>query len=533
MSTRKEHVLGVVPLDLDTFMGVVRGTCRISLGNDARSRMEQCVEFRRKLAASDRTIYGVNTGFGKLADTVIAPARQAELQRNLLRSHAVGWGPALSCLEVRGMILLRAASLAHGFSGARPAVVEQLLWLLESEVTPWIPSRGSVGASGDLAPLAHLALVLMGEGHVLDKEGHPEPAAAVLLQWDREPLRLEAKEGLALINGTQLMNSLGLLALDRGQHLVEAATIAAMLSLEALEGSAHPLGEAYQRLRPHGGICDVAAACRTLLSGSGILEAHRGCSRVQDPYSVRCLAQVLGSSLDVLRHACEVLVLEADSVTDNPVLLPEQGEVITGGHFHGQPLAHQLDFIYQSLSEVANISERRINLMLGGNGGRLPRFLARRPGLESGLMIAQYLAAALVSENKNKAFPAAVDSIPTSDGQEDHVSMGSVGALKLSALLDRCQAVIGLEMLTAARALQFLSRDDLAAELHHKPKTTSPALAAILEELAQIADLDPGDRPLTHDLNRVVAWIDQSVWPAETKACLGSLAVEHYPRNGA
>ncbi len=521
----QKHSLGEGPLSLGLFLRIVNGTCSVQLGEKARCRVEKCAEFRRRLACSDRTVYGVNTGFGKLADTVIAPTQQAELQRNLLRSHAVGWGPALSVREVRGMVLLRAASLAHGYSGASAGVVEQLIWLLENEVTPWIPSRGSVGASGDLAPLAHLALVLMGEGHVLTSDGKPQPAGPILQGLGRAPLTLEAKEGLALINGTQLMNSLGWLAVARGQHLLEAATMASMLSLEALEGSDRPLGQAYNQLRPHQGILDIATTCRALLAGSQILSSHRSCQRVQDPYSVRCTPQVLGASLDSLRHACAVFTVEADSVTDNPILLPDEEEVVTGGHFHGQPLALQLDALYQALSEVANIAERRINLMLSGNGGRLPRFLARKPGLESGLMIAQYLAAALVSENKNSAFPAAVDSIPTSDGQEDHVSMGSVGALKLSTLLDRCQAVVGLEMLTAGRALQFITRPDLAAELHHEPLATSSALGEVLVELGQVAHLEPEDRSLTHDLDRVVAWLDQAQWPDSARNCLAPLWV--------
>ncbi len=520
------HVLGEMPLDLESFMGIVRGARGVRLGAQARERMLRCAAFRRDLAASSRTVYGVNTGFGKLADTVIPSAQQERLQRNLLRSHAAGWGPPLGRMETRGMIILRAASLAHGYSGARPEVVEQLLWLLEHDVVPRIPSRGSVGASGDLAPLAHLALVLTGEGHVLDDSGRTIPAGEVLAELGRAPLCLEAKEGLALINGTQLMNSLGLVAVAAGGRLIEAATVAAMLSLEALEGSSGPLGEAYHLLRPHPGILDVARAGRMLLEGSGTLAAHRNCSRVQDPYSVRCAAQVLGSSLDVLRHACRVFLVEADSVTDNPVLLPESQEVVTGGHFHGQPLALQLDAVYQALSEIANIAERRINLMLGGNGGRLPRFLARNPGLESGLMIAQYLAAALVSENKNSAFPAAVDSIPTSDGQEDHVSMGSIGALKLGPLLERVRAVIGLEMLTAGRALQFLSRDDLAAERHRNPVFTSPALQDVLAGLGQVADLDPGDRSLTDELAGVTQWLEDTAWTQAVRTCLEPLRIE-------
>ena len=530
-------ILGDQDLDLAAFVAVCRGERAVELGSAGRERIVRCDAFRRELAAGERRIYGVNTGFGRLADTVIPGDQQAQLQVNLLRSHAVGWGPALGREEVRGMILLRAASLAHGFSGVRADVVDQLLWLLAEDVVPWVPSRGSVGASGDLAPLAHLALVLIGEGHVQDASGLPIPAGCVLERAGRPPLSLEAKEGLALINGTQLMNGLGLLAVDRGLNLVRSAAVAAMLSLEALEGSAQPLGEAYHRLRPHREIMDVAACCRALLAGSGILRAHHACPRIQDPYSVRCAPQVLGASLGVIRHACAVLQREAAAVTDNPVLFWETGEVVTGGHFHGQPLAHQLDALYQGISEIAGIAERRINLLLGGNGGRLPRFLAAEPGLESGLMIAQYLAAALVSENKAKAFPAAVDSIPTSDGQEDHVSMGSVGALKLAGVLDRTEAVVGLEMLTAARALQFITRRDQATARHRgslarseplslsEPPSLSEPLAAVVGIIGGLADLQPGDRPLTADLERMTAWLRRPRWPAPTAACFETLAV--------
>jgi len=520
MSSPSVFIIGEQDLTLPVFRDICRANMTVALGDEALVRIKVCDEFRRSLAVSDKRIYGINTGFGKLADTVIPLSRQAQLQKNLIRSHAVGWGEPLKREEARGLILLRAMSLSHGYSGARPAVIEQLLWLLESGLHPWIPSRGSVGASGDLAPLSHLALVLMGEGDVLDEEGNRSSAGDALASRGRQPLELEAKEGLALINGTQLMNSLGLLGTARALDLVRFAALAGVLSLEALEGSALPFGEKYHALRPHPEINDVAAAFRALLAGSSILAAHIECSRVQDPYSVRCSPQVIGASLGVVRHAGEVFLRESRAVTDNPVLFPEEKQVVTGGHFHGQPLAFQLDFLYQSTSELANIAERRINLMLSGNGGRLPRFLAFDPGLESGLMIAQYLAAGLVSENKAKAFPAAVDSIPTSDGQEDHVSMGSVGALKLEGVLDRSEAVIALEILTAARALQFITKEDLASRSGRAPLQLSQPLQELLDDLGARIDLTPGDRPLTDDLQTMIGWMRADNLSPGIRKCL-------------
>lgn len=519
-------VIGEDRLDLAAFGAVCRGDLSVVLGDAARERVAECDAFRQRLIASERRIYGVNTGFGKLADTVIPAGDLAQLQRNLVRSHAVGWGPVLSREETRGMILLRALSLSHGFSGARVAVVEQLLWLLEAGIQPWIPARGSVGASGDLAPLSHLALVLMGEGHVINSDGERIEAGPVLAAHGREPLELAAKEGLALINGTQLMNSLGLLAVQRALRLTRRATLAAALSLEALEGSATPFGAAYHALRPHREIGDVATGLRNLLAGSEILAGHWNCVRVQDPYSVRCSPQVIGATLGVVRQVARVMLCEAGSVTDNPVLMPAEEEVITGGHFHGQPLALQLDYLYQAVSELANIAERRINLMLSGNNGRLPRFLAAQPGLESGLMIAQFLAASLVTENKSKAFPAAVDSVPTSDNQEDHVSMGSVAALKLDGVLSRVEAVVGLEMITAARALQYHTQPNLAARDGRQARHLSPAMAEVLSQLASIVDVTPGDKPLSDDIAQVCRWLRHGELPVAAEECLRALDLD-------
>lgn len=521
-----QFVIGDDTLDLDGFVRICQKEWPVTLGSAARGRIDKCDAFRQELISSDKRIYGVNTGFGKLADTVIPHADLAQLQRNLIRSHAVGWGRVLEREEVRGMILLRALSLSHGYSGARVVVVEQLLWLLNNDLYPWIPSRGSVGASGDLAPLSHLALVLMGEGHLIDRDGKRVEAGPVMAAMGREPIELEAKEGLALINGTQLMNSLGLLGVHRALRLVQRAATAAALSLEALEGSALPFGASYHALRPHQEIADVAASYRALLNGSEILSGHRDCVRVQDPYSVRCSPQVIGATLGVVRQVGQVMLREAGAVTDNPVLMPDEGQVVTGGHFHGQPLALQLDFLYQAVCELANIAERRINLLLSGNNGRLPRFLADQPGLESGLMIAQFLAAALVTENKSKAFPAAVDSVPTSDNQEDHVSMGSVSALKLDGLLSRVEAVVGLEMITAGRALQFITRPDLAARGGRQALSLSGPLSDLMTELAQLVDLEPGDKPLSDDVTSISQWLRHGTLPASTQACLVTLQLD-------
>ncbi len=531
-ATADSFVLGRDACDLAAFGAICRGERGVRLGAPARAAVEASLALRRRLEGGERRVYGVNTGFGRLADTVIPPGQRALLQANLVRSHAVGWGPPLDREAARGMVFLRAASLARGFSGVRPEVIEQLLWLLEAGLHPYVPSRGSVGASGDLAPLAHLALVLMGEGHVVGPDGQRAPAGPELARRGRAPLVLEAKEGLALINGTQLMNALGLLAVARAERLVRWATLAAALSYEGLEASVAPLGAAYHALRPHAEIAAVAAALDALLAGSPIVQAHGDCPRVQDPYSVRCAPQVLGASLAAVRRARDVLLREAASVTDNPVLLPATGEAVSGGHFHGQPLALALDALAVAACEIGSVAERRVALFMGGNGGRLPRFLAASPGLESGLMIAQYLAAALVSENKACAFPASVDSIPTSDGQEDHVSMGSVAALRLGPLLDRVEAIVAVELLVAGRALRFLAQPRLGGDPARRPLAPARWTSRLVARLEEVADLAPAERPLTEDIERVVELLRAPAGPAEWAAPLASLGGEGAPEVG-
>ncbi|MDX1548314.1 MAG: histidine ammonia-lyase, partial [Rhodothermales bacterium] len=367
--------------------------------------------------------YGINTGFGVLARQRIPDDAVEQLQHNLLLSHAVGIGELVPRPVCRLMLQLKIHALGLGFSGVSPATFERLLRFDALGLVPAVPSRGSVGASGDLAPLAHLALPLIGHGQFWDADGRgTRPAADVLAEHSLEPLRLGAKDGLALINGTQLMSAYGAYVLERAQHLCLAADVLAAMSLEALQGSLVPFDARIQALRPHPGAARVARNVRALLVESEILESHRHCGKVQDPYCLRCVPQVHGASRDALAHAAAVVETEINSVTDNPLVF-ENGDVLSGGNFHGQPLALALDYAALALAELASISERRTYLLLEGHDG-LPKLLMKETGINSGFMIPQYTAAALVSENKVYAHPASVDSIPTSLGQEDHVSMG-------------------------------------------------------------------------------------------------------------
>ena len=422
---------------------------------DSRRHVERAL-------TEDAPIYGINTGFGALADKRIAPARLAELQRNLLLSHACGTGDPLSPEISRLMLRLKIHALALGYSGISESVFRQLLALDQHGIVPWIPSRGSVGASGDLAPLAHMSLPLIGAGQCWKRDlSGPEPASAALEIAGIQPVELAAKDGLALINGTQLMAACGAFVLSRCIRLVAATDILGAMSLEALQGSVRPFDERIHQLRPHPGQVKAAANVRRLLEQSEILESHRHCGKVQDPYSLRCIPQVHGASRDALAHASEIVERELNSVTDNPLVFgPDSsepggaGDIISGGNFHGQPLALALDYAAIALAELASISERRTYLLLAGHDG-LPELLMSDTGINSGFMIPQYTAAALVSENKVLCHPASVDSIPTSLGQEDHVSMGSISALKLLSVLRNTEKVLAVEMLTAAQALDF------------------------------------------------------------------------------
>jgi histidine ammonia-lyase len=459
-------VLTGAALTIDDLEAVARRGARAELDPAARERIQEAREVVERLVASGAVAYGVTTGFGDLASVTIRPEDTGRLQENLLMSHAAGVGPTFPEEVVRAMLLLRANTLALGHSGCRPLVVDRLLEFLAAGIHPVVPEQGSLGASGDLAPLAHLALPLIGRGQV-DVGGRRMPAGDALREAGLEPLRLEAKEGLALLNGTQMMGAVGALALADSDRLARTASVAAAISVEALLGTEVAFSAAYQLARPHPGQIAVAAELRHLLRASTLQLSHHGhAHKVQDPYSLRCVPQVHGAVRDTLDHLRRVLDIELNSATDNPLIFPGGGVapeeaiatggglVISGGNFHGEPIALALDFAKIAVAELGSISERRTALLVDArlNGG-LPAFLAASSGVDSGMMIYQYTAAALVSENKVLAHPASVDSIPTSANQEDHVSMGSISARHTRAVVANVERVLAIELLVAAQAL--------------------------------------------------------------------------------
>ncbi len=431
----------------------------VGIAPDARERMLRSRAVVERAVESGQVVYGVTTGFGRLSEVAIAREKLAELQVNLIRSHACGVGAPLSRQETRAITLLRANVLAKGFSGVRPEVVDMLVALLNRGVHPVIPEQGSVGASGDLAPLSHLALVLIGEG-AAEVGGTVMPGGEALRLVGLEPLELRAKEGLALNNGTQVQTGIGALALRAAERLADAADVAGAMSLEGLRGTPDAFHEALQRVRPHPGQIASAARLRALLAGSEIRESHRhDDARVQDAYALRCMPQVHGAFRNALGYIHSVLETEANSATDNPLIFPDEegGLVLSGGNFHGQPVAQVLDLLAIALTDLASISERRIERLVNPDLSDLPAFLTREPGLRSGMMLAQITAAALVSECKVLSHPASVDSIPTGASKEDHVSMGPHAARKARQALRNAETVIGIEIMCAAQALEFLS----------------------------------------------------------------------------
>lgn len=431
--------------------------------------VNQSREIVEKALLDGKAHYGINTGFGVLANKRISNDELATLQQNILLSHACGVGDPIPPEITRLMLQLKIHSLSLGYSGVSEDTFKQLLALDEHGILPWVPSRGSVGASGDLAPLAHMCLPLIGRGDVWDKNlTKRTPAADMLSAHGIKPVILQAKDGLALINGTQMMAAYGAFVLERTILLQRAADLLAAMSLEALQGSAVPFDERIHAIRPHNGQQVVAANIRKLLEGSEILASHRDCGKVQDPYSLRCVPQVHGASRDALDYSRSCIETELNSVTDNPLVF-DQGDILSGGNFHGQPLALAMDFAAIALAELASISERRTYLLLEGHDG-LPKLLMQDTGVNSGFMIPQYTAAALVSENKILCHPASVDSIPTSLGQEDHVSMGSISAYKLLGVLRNVERVMAVELLTSAQALDFRNScsPGLGVALSHK-----------------------------------------------------------------
>jgi len=435
-----------------------------------------------RIVAGGETVYGVNTGFGLLAHTRIPAGRLAELQTNLILSHSAGLGDPLPRHVVRLMIILKLLGLGRGYSGVRPLVIEALQRLLDADAMPLIPSQGSVGASGDLAPLAHLISALMGYGRIC-LGGDVAPAATALERLGLQPLQLGPKEGLALINGTQASCALALDALFMGERVFGAAIAAGAMSVDALKGSAKPFDPRISQLRGQPGQIRVAAAIHSLLDGSEILTSHIACSRVQDPYSFRCQPQAMGASLDLLQNAARTLTIEASAVTDNPIVFAEEDTAISGGNFHAQPVAFAADTIAIALCEVDSMSERRVSVLVDPKMSGLPAFLTEDSGVNSGLMIPQVTAAALVSENKSLAFPASVDSIPTSAGQEDHVSMAPIAARKAAQIARNAAGVIAVELMAAAEGIDY-----------HAPLKTSAKLRKVYDAVRALSPHFTADR---------------------------------------
>ena len=428
----------------------------VSLAADARERVEHARQVVEQIVAEGRTVYGVNTGFGKLSDVTIDRADLRQLQLNLVRSHSCGLGDPLSEEEARAMLLLRANVLASGFSGARPLVIETLIAMLEKGVTPVIPEKGSVGASGDLAPLAHLALAAIGEGEAF-YNGERLPSAVALERAGVASLQLEVKEGLALLNGTQAMGAVGGLALHRAERLVRLADVAGAMTLEALRGTPVAFDERIHEARPHPGQIAVAAHLRELLRDSEIRASHvDNDPRVQDAYSLRCMPQVHGAFRAALGHAREVVEIESGSATDNPLVFSETGEVLSGGNFHGAPLALVFDYAAIALTDLVSITERRIDRLVNPDSNEgLPPFLTSQPGISSGFMMLQVTAVALLNEAKVLAHPASIDNVPTDGGKEDHVSMGMTSATKLRSVVKLAEMTTAIELVTAAQALDY------------------------------------------------------------------------------
>jgi histidine ammonia-lyase len=513
MARRTAVALTGDDLTVDDVWAVAVAGGSAELSSRSRERMQAARELVERAAhGSSEHTYGVNTGFGRFVSKSIPPELTGELQLRLLRSHACGVGEPYPDEVVRAAMLLRANTLAKGCSGARVETAELLLECLNRGVLPLVPSRGSVGASGDLAPLAHLALPLVGEGEAW-LDGERLPGADALARVGLEPIAPQAKEGLSLVNGTQFMTSLGALGLMRAQRLAKLADAACALSLEALQGSRESFLPQIHALRPLRGQRDSAANVLRLLEGSAINEAHRWCDKVQDAYSLRCAAQVHGASRDLLDYVATTVEIELNAATDNPLVLVEDELLVSNGNFHGQPLAFALDALAMAVAELANISERRVERLVNPNlSDGLPAFLTTDGGLNSGFMIPQYVAAALVSENKVLCHPASVDSIPTSAGQEDHVSMGNASGLKAWRVLANAERALAIELLAGAQAVEFLA-----------PLEPGAGVRALHDAVRELSPRLRDDRPLAGDIERVAEAIADGSLIAAVEGEVGAL----------
>ena len=483
----------------------------VELGISARHRIAESNEMIRDVVAGGEQVYGVNTGFGQLAQVKIGADELAHLQENLVRSHAVGVGEDLDDDTVRLILLMKVIALAEGFSGVSVELVDAICALLNNNIYPRIPSQGSVGASGDLAPLAHLAGVLIGVGEARIG-GTVVPAELALQEAGLEPVRLAPKEGLALLNGTQVSTALALAAIFRTEHLLAASLVSGAMASDAIKGSDTPFDKRIQSARGHGGQIAVAGVLRQLMKGSDIRASHLECDRVQDPYSIRCQPQVAGACLDVLRHVCQVIETEANAVTDNPLVFADSRAVLSGGNFHAEPVALAADYLALAIAEIGALSERRIALLIDAHLSGLPAFLVREGGLNSGFMMAQVTAAALASENKSHAHPASVDSIPTSANQEDHVSMATFAARRLHEMIDNAANIVSIELLAAAQGIEF-----------HHPRKSSDAIEQIIGRLREVSPPYTEDRSLSADISRVAELVNNGTFCDNAASILPSL----------
>jgi histidine ammonia-lyase len=475
-------------LSLSDWRAIARGA-PIELADDALAGVAASAAVVAEIVGRGAAVYGINTGFGRLANIRIDTHDLATLQGNLVLSHATGVGEPTAVSTVRLMMTLKLASLARGASGVRPEILQFLAAMLARDVIPVVPSQGSVGASGDLAPLAHMAAAMIGVGEAYH-QGERMPAQAALARVGLAPVTLAPKEGLALLNGTQFSTAHALLALFAAERVFQSALVSGALATDAARGSDTPFDARIHALRGHRGQIDVAAALRALMTGSEIRASHlSGDTRIQDPYSVRCQPQVMGAALDLMRHVTATLITEANGVSDNPLVIAETGDVLSGGNFHGEPVAFAADILALAICEIGSLSERRIALLMDPALSGLPAFLTPEPGINSGLMIAQVTAAALVSENKQQAYPASVDSIPTSANQEDHVSMAAHGARRLARMVENAANIVGIELITAAQGCDF-----------HAPLRSSTRLECVRERIRARIPRLAGDRYLAPEI---------------------------------
>ena len=480
-------------LTVSAAIAIASGKIKGVLSDIVIKRIKESQQAVQQIVDEGRTVYGVNTGFGILANTAISKEDAATLQYKILQSHSVGVGDPIPVEVAKLMLITKVHALAQGFSGVQLSTLERIIWHIENNVIPVVPEKGSVGASGDLAPLAHLFLPLIGLGEVF-YNNRQQPTGNVLRHFSLAPIQLGPKEGLALINGTQFILSFAIKGVQRMHNCLEAADIIGAMSLEALSGTKAPFDERLHNLRPFNGNKLVAQRLRLLLKDSDIMQSHVDCGRVQDPYSLRCMPQVHGASRNAWLHLKELTEIELNSVTDNPIIL-SANDTISGGNFHGQPLALPLDYCCFAAAEIGNISDRRCYLLLEGKWG-LPMLLMKDVGLNSGFMIPQYTTAALVTENKTLCFPASADSIPTSLGQEDHVSMGSISGRKLNRVLDNLEYIMAIELLSAAQAIEF-----------RKPLKSSPLLEFAHDYVRQFVGFAEEDRIFADDINKVTTII--------------------------